>query len=53
MDTESEEEKDKFIALSKSLYYIFPKTKFQHLCTSRDFKEFESKQSSFIQERCR
>ena len=52
MDTQREEEKDKFIALSKSLYYAFPKTQFQHISTSSDFKEFESKLSLFIQERC-
>ena len=46
------EEKDKFIAMSKSLYYAFPKTQFQHVCTSSNFKEFESKLSLFIRERC-
>ena len=51
MDTQIAEEKDKFIALSKSLYYTFPKTQFLHLCTSSDFKEFENKLSLFIQER--
>ena len=35
--------KNKFIALSKSLFYAFPKS---------DFKEFESKLSLFIQRRC-
>ena len=44
--------KKKINSLSKSLYYAFPKTQFQHLCTSRDFKEFEIKQSLFIQEKC-
>ena len=52
MDTQTAEEKDKFIALSKSLYYTFPKTQFQHLCTSSDFKKFENKLSLFILERC-
>ena len=45
-------EKDKFIALFKSLYYTSPKTQFQHLCTSSDFKVFENKLSIFIHERC-
>ena len=52
MNTQSEEEKDKFIALSKSLYNTFPKTQTQHLSISSDFKGFESKLSLFIQERC-
>ena len=52
IDTYSVEEKEKFITLTKCLYYPFPKTQFQHLCTSGDFKEFESKLSLFIQERC-
>ena len=46
--TDSEEEKDKFIALSKILYHPFSKALFQHHCTSNDFKEFESKLSLFI-----
>ena len=52
IETQSEEEKAKFIALSKDLYHAFPKTQFQYLCTSSDFKEFESKLLLFIQERC-
>ena len=52
MDTQSEEEENKFIALSKSLFYAFPKIQFRHLCKSSDFKEFESKLSLFIQKRC-
>ena len=52
MDTQSKEEKNKFIVLSKSLYHTLPKTQFQRLYTSRNFKEFKSKLSLFIQERC-
>ena len=52
IDTQSKEEKGKFITLSKSLYYAFPQTQFQHLCTSSDFKKFERKLSLLIQERC-
>ena len=52
MDTQREEEKDKFLALSKSLCYAFPKTQFQHFFTFNDFKGFERKLSLFVQERC-
>ena len=45
MNTQSTDEKDKFIILSKSLYYAFLETQFQHLCTSSDLKKFESKLS--------
>ena len=48
MATQSAEEKDKFIALSKSLFHAFSKTQFQHLCLLSDFREFESKLLLFI-----
>ena len=52
MDPQNVKKKDKFIALSKSLFYTFPKTQFQYLCISNNFKEPESKLSLFIQDRC-
>ena len=51
MDTQWRRKKSSLPCL-KVYIMLFPKTQFQHLCPSNDFKEFKSKLTLFIQEIC-